>query len=141
MTLNDFINKILYVKFEAKGRTYSGIDCYGLPYLAYRDVLGIELPGYIDEYVDAGDTKASRRVINDLIIQQKQNWDLVNKPQAMDVVVFRFSDTETHVGLMIDKNKFIHCEKKINTVVERLNSAKWEKRVEGIYRLKDNHAR
>lgn len=137
MILQDFINKALHSKFKNKGRNYDYCDCYGIIFLAYRDIINVELPCFINDYVDAGDTKASRQVINDVILLQKHNWNGVIKPQAMDVVLFRFGDTETHVGLMIDKKQFIHCEKIINTVIERIDSAKWKKRVEGIYRLKD----
>jgi cell wall-associated NlpC family hydrolase len=136
VTLKEFIYNALRVKFEEKGRTYSGWDCFGLLFLAYRDVLGVELPSFVDDYVDAGDTQASRRVIHDIILSQKHNWDPVEKPQALDAVLFRLGDTEIHLGLMVDKNRFIHCEKKVNTVVERIGSVKWKKRIEGIYRLK-----
>jgi cell wall-associated NlpC family hydrolase len=139
MTINDFITKALNVKFKNKGRDYSGWDCWAVPYLAYRDILGVELPSFIDDYINAGDDKASRRVIHDIILRQKQNWDLVDKPQALDIVLFRIGDTQTHLGLMIDKSRFIHCEKKINTVIERIDSLKWKKRIEGIYRLKDKN--
>ncbi len=141
MTLNEFITKALNVKFKDKGRDYSGWDCWGPSHCAYKDILGVELPSFIDDYVNAGDTKASRRVIHDIILSQKHNWESVDKPQALDVVLFRFGDTETHLGLMVDKNRFIHCEKKINTVIERIHSAKWKKRIEGIYRLKDKDGR
>ena len=137
MTLDEFISIALTVKFKDKGRDYTGWDCWGPLYLAYRDILGIQLPSFIDDYVNAGDTQASRRVINDLILSQKHNWDPVTFPEALDVVLFRFGDTETHLGLMINKTQFIHCEKKINTVIERINSVIWKKRIEGIYRLKD----
>ncbi len=141
MTLDEFINKALSVKFKDKGRDYLGWNCWGLPFCAYKDILGVELPSFVDDYVNAGDTKTSRRVIHDIILSQKHNWDPVKNPQALDVVLFRFGDTQTHLGLMIDKNRFIHCEKKINTVIERIDSAKWEKRVEGIYRLKQGGVR
>ena len=136
MTIKEFMDKALRVKFVDKGRDYSGWDCFGPGYVAYRDILGIELPSFVDEYVDAGNTKASRRVIRDIILSQKHNWETVDKPQALDIVLFRFGDTETHLGIMIDKKRFLHCEKTINTVIERVDSAKWKKRVEGIYRLK-----
>jgi len=141
MTLTEFINKALLVKFKDKGRDYSGWDCWGPSRCAYKDILGVELPSFIDDYVNAGDTKASRRIIHDIILSQKHNWGTVDKPQALDVVLFRFGDTETHLGLMVDKNRFIHCEKIINTVIERIDSAKWKKRIEGIYRLKDKNGR
>lgn len=136
MTLDEFIVKALRVKFKDKGRDYSGWDCWGVPRCGYKDVLSIELPSFVDDYIDAGNTEASRRVINDIVISQKHKWDPVNKPRALDVVIFRLGNTETHLGLVVDKNRFIHCEKKINTVIERLDSAKWKRRIEGIYRFK-----
>ncbi|MDD5584931.1 MAG: NlpC/P60 family protein, partial [Candidatus Omnitrophica bacterium] len=136
MTLGEFIEKALRVRFKDKGRDYSAWDCYSVVLLAYREILNIELPSFVDDYVDAGDTPASRRVIHDIILRQKQNWTRIDDPQALDVVLFQFGDAQTHLGLMVDKKRFLHCEKKINTVIERLDSAKWAKRVEGVYRLK-----
>jgi cell wall-associated NlpC family hydrolase len=136
MTLDEFIIKSLSIKFRDKGRDYSNGDCWAIPYLAYRDILGVELPNFIDEYPDAGDTKSSRRIIGDIAVSEKQNWEQVKTPKPLDIVLFRFGDTNTHVGLAIDEKRFIHCEKKINTVIERLDSVKWQKRTEGIYRLK-----
>ncbi len=137
MTVKEFVYNALKVKFKAKGRSYSSWDCYGLMYMFYRDVLEVELPSFADDYVDAGDSKASRRVLNDMILAQKHNWKRVEVPQACDVVLFRFGDTYTHLGVMVNRFSFIHCEKKINTVIERIDSMKWKMRVEGFYRLKD----
>jgi len=137
MNLDEFILKALCVKFKDKGRDYLGWDCYGLLVKVYQDVLYIELPSFKDNYVDAGDTKASRRVINDLVVHQKRNWLKIKDPQVFDVVLFRFGEAQTHVGLVIDKDRFLHCEKKINMVIERLDCMKWKKRIEGFYRLKD----
>lgn len=141
MTLAEFLNKALYVKFQEKGRDYSGWDCWGVPCLGYRDILGVNLPSFVEEYVNPGDDKSSRRAINDIVLSQKHNWEEVITPKALDIVVFRFGDTRTHVGLMIDKDKFIHCERKVNTIIERIDSAKWKDRIEGIYRLKDKNVK
>lgn len=137
MTLQEFIQKALGAPFKPKGRDYDGMDCWAPAMLAYRDVLGVDLPTFIDDYVDPGDSDASRRVIQDIILMQKRNWEKVSKPKAMDVVLFRFGDTQTHLGLMVDDKCFLHCERNIGTVIERLGCAKWKSRVEGVYRLKD----
>lgn len=139
MTLQEFIQKSLGAPFKSKGRNYAGWDCFGPFYCGYRDVLGIEMPSYVDDYVDPGDTDASRRVIQDIILAQKHNWETVQKPRAMDVVLFQYGGTRTHLGIMVDIKQFLHCERKIGTVIERVDSAKWKSRVEGIYRLKDGH--
>lgn len=139
MKLQEFIQKALGAPFKPKGRDYDGWDCFGPFYCAYRDVLGIEMPSYVDDYVDPGDTDASRRVIQDIILSQKHNWETVKKPQPLDVVLFTYGATRTHLGLMVDSKQFLHCERRIGTVIERLGCAKWKSRVEGIYRLKVCH--
>ena len=136
MTLEGFILKALGTPFSPKGRDYFSFDCWGLVHTAYREVLDIELPSFVDDYVDPGDTEASRRVINDLVLHEKQGWEKVSKPKALDVVVFTLGEAQTHIGLMIDEKNFIHCERTINTVIERVGCAKWQKRVEGFYRFK-----
>jgi cell wall-associated NlpC family hydrolase len=137
MTLQGFIIKALGVKFRPKGRDHFGWDCYGLVCCAYNDVLDVLLPSFVDDYVDPGDTEASRRVINDLVLMEKQHWQKVSKPKAMDVVVFTLGTSQTHIGLMVDDKCFLHCERKVNTIIERLMCAKWKKRVEGIYRYQN----
>jgi len=137
MTLQGFIIKALGVKFRPKGRDYFGWDCWGCVCSCYQEVLGIELPSLVDDYVDPGDTEASRRVINDLVLLEKQRWEKVSKPKAMDVVVFTLGASQTHIGVMVDDKCFLHCERKVNTIIERLMCAKWQKRVEGIYRFKN----
>ena len=139
MKINDFVIKLLGTPFKDKGRDYEGIDCYGVLYLAYRDALGVTLPILTDDYPDAGMTAGSRKAINDLVILNKHSWEKVNYPCAFDVALFRMGDTNTHVGLMIDRNRFIHCERKINVNVERLDSVRWNKRLEGVYRLRSTH--
>jgi len=136
MTIQLFILLALVVPFKPKGRSYFGWDCWGLVHTAFKEISGIDLPSFVDDYVDPGDTEASRRVINDLVLIEKQRWEKVSSPKALDVVVFTFGASQTHIGLMVDDKCFLHCEKTINTVIERLGCAKWQKRVEGIYRFK-----
>lgn len=135
MKLSDFIIKIMSMPFMDKGRDYDGGDCFAVVYLAYRDVFGVQLPKYLDEYDDAGESSATRTQIKDAVLQHKRKWEQVESPQAMDVVLFCLGGQPLHVGLMIDKKSFIHCEKKIGVVIESLNDTRWVLRKEGIYRL------
>jgi len=135
MSLNDFILKMMNTPFVDKGRDYDGVDCWGVAYLAYRDVFGVQLPHYLDEYDDAGSCRATRGQIEDAVMAHRRKWEKVEVPQAMDVVLFCLGGQPIHVGVMIDKNNFIHCEKKIGVVVEGVNRARWALRREGYYRL------
>jgi hypothetical protein len=53
----------------------------------------------------------------------------------MDVPLFTLGGMPIHVGLMIDHRNFLHCEKKIGTVIERIDSMAWNKRLSGVFRL------
>jgi cell wall-associated NlpC family hydrolase len=127
--------KALAVPFVDKGRDYTGWDCYGVVYRFFMDVRGINLPSYSSDYTDTGDSAESRQELSDLIASKKGRWELVQKPEPMDVVLFTLGGQPIHVGLVIDKKSFLHCERKVGTVVESLNSIAWKKRTEGVYRL------
>lgn len=136
MTFDAFIKKIMLTPYVDKGRDYDGIDCYGMLYLAYKDVLGVALPTYVDEYDDTGKTAASREALSALITGHTHEWEPVDgRYRPMDVALFTLGGQPIHIGVMIGKDKFIHCEEKIGVIVERLSSAKWAKRKEGVYRL------
>jgi cell wall-associated NlpC family hydrolase len=135
MTINDFIFKTMSVPFVDKGRDYSGVDCYGLVYLCFRDVYGVELPLYRDDYDDAGNTRKSRGDISRMIGTGKRIWKQVIDYKPMDVALFTLGGQPLHVGMMIDHRNFLHCEKKIGVVIEGLNRAMWRNRLEGVYRL------
>lgn len=135
MTQSEFILKVMSMPFLDRGRSYEGGDCYAVVYLAFRDVFGIHLPTHVEEYDDAGETSVSRTQIKDAVLEHKRKWEQVTNPQAMDVVLFCLGGQPLHVGLMIDKKNFIHCEKKIGVVIENINDTRWKLRREGIYRL------
>lgn len=135
MNINDFILKVMAVPFKDKGRDYEGLDCWGLCRLGFHEVYGVELPSYLDDYTDAGKTQESRLELSELIALKKRKWEQVTQYHPMDVALFTLGGMPVHVGLMIDKKNFLHCEKKIGTVIESLNSLMWERRLSGVYRL------
>jgi len=135
MTLSNFILKSMNMPFVEKGRDYDGCDCFGLVYLGFRDVLGIELPKHTDEYENSGITPDSRHHLGGLISKHKRAWEQVKDAQPMDVALFRLGGQPIHVGLMIDKKNFIHCEKKRGVSIEGINSLRWALRKDGFFRL------
>jgi cell wall-associated NlpC family hydrolase len=135
MTLNEFILKVMATPFKDKGRDYSALDCYGLVRLAYSEIFKIDLPSYSDEYTNAGQCRDSRVEVSELIAMKKRKWQEVKDYRPMDVPLFTLGGMPIHVGLMIDHRNFLHCEKKIGTVIERIDSMAWNKRLSGVFRL------
>lgn len=129
MTLNEFVRWSLMTPFVDKGRDYSGWDCWGLVFCAYRDVYGIVLPKYLDY-----DSSVEYDQLKVLISAGKRAWIPVKIPQAGDVAVFNISGMPCHTALVIDGKSALHAEKKIGTFIEPLSSPVWARRIEGFYR-------
>ena len=135
MTLPEFVCKALRVPFVARGRDWSGLDCWGLVRLAHAEVLGVQLPSYLESYV-AADVRGTE-ALGDLIVANLPGWNRVEMPMPMDVALFLIHGRPVHVALVIDSRRALHTEAKVGTFVERLDSPMWLKRLEGVYR----HAR
>lgn len=123
--------------FVVRGRDYSGGDCWTVIYLAYRDVLGVSLPRYDDDYTSE-DVKGSR-ALAELVGGQAHGgewWQLglTDPVNPLDVVVFNIFGRPLHVALVLDHRRMLHSEEKIGTMVEPMASPMWAKRREGIYR-------
>ncbi|NIU01077.1 MAG: hypothetical protein GWN01_09175 [Nitrosopumilaceae archaeon] len=135
MTLRDFVTTVLDTPFVEQGRSFDGLDCWGLVYLAYKHILNIELPTYINDY-EIKDVRGTDR-LGCLIRNRMQNsWYLISTPKPMDVALFRIVGRPVHVALLIDKRRALHAESKVGTFIEHLNSPMWSKRLDGIYRYK-----
>lgn len=115
MTADSFVG----IPFQSQGRDYAGVDCWGLVWLWYRDVMGIELTAYAE-------TPADRvRDVAALVAEHKSEWRKVDDPQPNDVVLMRVARRETsrlvaHVGVVMPKRMVMHTEEPIGTKLERL---------------------
>lgn len=135
MKINEFVLRVMGVPFVDKGRDYSGLDCWGIVRLGFKEVHGIDLPSYLDEYEDAGSSKESRSDIKGAVSKGKRQWVKVEDYRPMDVALFTLGGQPIHVGLMIDHSNFIHCERKVGVVIEGISRAAWRSRLDGVYRL------
>lgn len=114
-------DRFLSIPFRSRGRSYDGADCWGLVWLYYRDVLGIDL-------VDWSEVPATAlRSISRLIAEHKREWRVVAEPRDGDVVVMRaLSDRgpieDTHVGLVVNRRYVLHTEQQSGARLERLSA-------------------
>lgn len=112
--------------YKLGGRDRSGIDCWGLVRLIHKEQMGIDLPAFADviSLEDQAET----------ISREKEGWNPVVIEQTGDVVLFNILGNATHVGIVTRPGFFIHAFENQDVRVERLDSAKWKKRIAGIYR-------
>jgi hypothetical protein len=129
-------NKYVGLPYLANGRTISGLDCWGLVVLVYCEELGIQLPSLATEYVG---TDPDNSTIIDLVAQTKdallkESWEQVTDPKLGDICVFNILGEPVHVGIYIGEQKFLHVREGEYSVIESLDSYKWNRRLEGTYR-------
>ena len=125
--------KYIGIPFKDKGRDETGLDCWGLVRMIYKDKKNIELESRASDYTDVMD----KNTVSQTIKTESEKWIKVENPQPFDVVVFRILGAPMHVGLVTDANNMIHCESGSNSVIESFKSLKWQNRIMGFYRWKD----
>lgn len=135
MQIKDFLN----IQYMNRGRSFLGVDCYGLVYLYYKKVLGIKLLSFKDEYEDAEDRKGVSEVLKRNKTEQFEEFSDRSELKINDVIIFSVGGAPRHTGLYIGDNKFLHTMKSIKfSCVEKLDSPVWNKRILGYFRYVGN---
>lgn len=117
------------------GLTYSAYDCYDLLKLFYSREFGIELisKDYLSpKAVDLDTVIKCRNSYTHLVDTQKESFKKVDSPQYGDVLLFTSWGIPAHVGIYIDRDYFLHTQKRSGACVERITT--WKKRLLGYYR-------
>lgn len=131
LTLAEFARKVIGAPFLVRGRDYTGVDCYGLVYLAYRDVYGLELP----LRTDYESIRPSASLQAYVIEGRDRAWRPVDKPLPGDVVLLRCGAVPVHCALALGQGDWmLHTENGSEAVLEKYTDPLWANRVEGFWR-------
>lgn len=122
-------NQYIGIPFKSGGRDRDGIDCWGLARLIYQEQYSINLPSFSAEYTE-GDTDR----MTELLAQYREGWENTTTPKEGDLVLIRVNGAETHIGVALDSERFIHVKKGTDTCIERFNSIAYSKRIVGYFR-------
>lgn len=126
-------SKYINLPYKNLGRSFDGVDCYGLIWLIYKGELGIELP----DFTELCYSQQWYKEKEDSIITENidRRWVSVVPPfKKFDGVIFYKhpkSEMANHVGMMIDSNKFIHIRENSTSEISELNSNYWKSRFYG----------
>lgn len=120
--------KYIGIPYVEKGRDESGVDCYGLVRLIYKNELQIDLPSFSAEY-----TQTDTARIEELIAQYKEGWEQTDEPVVGSIVLFRVFGNESHVGVVVSPTHFIHVRENQDSVIESLTSTSWARRKVGYF--------
>jgi cell wall-associated NlpC family hydrolase len=121
-----------------KGRDLAGVDCWGLVWMVYRELLGIELPSYSDRYVTGSD----RRAIARLIAGELDEWReiTVTLEQPFDCVLMREGGLPRHIGIVTSAGMLLHVQPGATSRIERYRHGLIAGRVVGFYRFSGGDA-
>lgn len=123
------------IPYVEKGRNASGVDCWGLVRLIYKNEYNIDLPSFSSEYTVDDDAR-----IGELFSQYKEGWEQIQFPEPGTVVLFRMFGVDSHIGVTVSPTHFIHVREGRDSVIESLDSPKWAKRITGYYKYSEKHS-
>ena len=129
-------DKYIGIKFAYQGRSFDGVDCFGIPFLMFQKERGIELPDFLDLKYGVNWTKKDERHILENI---NEIWEVIkdNKFKRYDLHLFKDeNDILSHVGINIGHSKFIHIFEGKESIVSRLSL--WRPRLHSTIRYREN---
>ena len=120
------IRKLIGCKYKVHGRSIEeGFDCYGIDLEVWK-IHGIYLPD-----VDYEKPEQYEEVFLEML--EKVQYEKVDFPTELCIIVFRVRGEPTHTGIYLGEGLFIHSTKNYGVIVEPLH--RWESRVEGYYKV------
>lgn len=133
--IESWTNDYICVPFEEKGRERSGVDCWGLVRLIYKEKLGIELPSLLF-YKNTTDRPTIKKIYEE---ESGSHWKQIpfGEEKEYDVIVLRMMGFPMHVGIVLQGGFMIHCLKGSGTVIVNYLDKQWIKRIVGFYRHGD----
>ncbi len=118
-----------YMEWAANTDT-SSQNCWTFVSKVVRENFGIELPRL-------NKRKSVEEQHLEAIHQHKLSgdWREVSEPRAGDLILIMLRRTRPHIGVMLDRNTFLHFSEVGRTVKrDRHQALTWRNRVEGFYR-------
>lgn len=98
------------VRYRNGGLNKKGIDCSGFVYVTFKSKFGVKLSRTTKSL-----SKLGRPVKRSHL-------------KAGDLVFFKTSARVRHVGIYLEKGKFLHASKKRGVMISRINDIYWKSR-------------
>ena len=129
---DDILSKYIGIPYKHKGRDLSGLDCWGLARLVYRD-LGVELKE-IEDYELEGSVQDNAYV---------DKWIKLNAPRPYDIALFlNNKGIANHAGIITPDLRMIHASAGHGVSIVHLSTVLKMINLDAYYHLKardDNH--
>ena len=124
-------NNYVGIPYKHYGRDRSGIDCWGLACLIYKEQFDIELPSFSEP----GTYEASNRAqVAEIFAQNMEGWTPTEDIVPGTLAVFRILGEPSHIGIAVSPTHFIHAMEGHSCAVEAFDSINWANRCVGTYK-------
>lgn len=121
-------NKYCAIPYVAAGRSWNGVDCWGLVYLVYLSELGIRIPKY-----SLYENTPSQKIVHNFVERFREEWVQLEYPTEYSIILFKISGKCCHMGIMLNDSEFMHCSKTVGVGIEHIFKRIWKNRIEGYY--------
>lgn len=128
--------KYIGLPFVSGGRDFSGVDCYGIIVLVYKEEKDIDLwdtSGYdIEDYSKD----------NLMLSNYHKNWHPIEEEELKELDVLLFTtdldlpEIPTHAALYIGENKILHCTSTTPVYISKFKRGPLERFYHSAYRYK-----
>jgi len=109
----------------------SGLDCWGLVVMFYKNEYNIILPRY-DNITTS--TSSIEDVSQELVTTDcYKHFNTVQKSKAGDLILLRIGNHPIHVGIVIDNKMMLHANTG-SSVIETYKGMKWQQRIHSFLR-------
>lgn len=120
------------IPFRPDGRDRDGCDCYGLVCLVYKEMFNINLPLFKGVYCE--DTTENLVRVARTMAAARNKWKRVDTPKPFDGIMLRTGEYTWHVGVVVDKRRFLHVQRGTESIVDEYTGIEWKDRIDGFYR-------
>lgn len=109
------------------GIPYEEKDCWKLVKDFYSQIFKVSLNHIYDG------PPQDRPTTRNLISSNRGEFVKTDSPKFGDIILFNILGIESHIGVFLEEDKFLHSSKRIGSAIERVT--KWEKNITGFYTL------
>lgn len=123
--------------WQFAGRSRDGVDCWGLLWLIYRDVLKIDVASYAQETMDAPEREQIASLMAGELV--KSPWVDIppGQEREFDMAIFKRAGIDSHVGVVVAPGRMLHITHGTGSRVERLDQGRWQSKLIGLRRHTD----
>jgi cell wall-associated NlpC family hydrolase len=131
-----WVNDYIGIPFVEHGRSLNGWDCWGLVQHVAKEHYGKILPSFAATYARAENGAEIAELIDRTrpVVGAQQTA----RPDSGDLVVLTFRGYPCHIGVYLEdagQGWLLHVLPRIGTVLDRIDSIRNNRRVEGYYRV------